>query len=298
MTTPAIDLLLARHRDRLGESPLWSAAEQALYWVDIEGRALRRWSFAQRQLCSWQTGQRLACIALHQGGGLIAGMETGLFQLQPQADGTLGASLISAITHPQPGMRCNDGRCDRLGRFWVGTMLRQTSLAQPAGSLYRMDARGLSAPLVAGLITPNGLAFSPDGATMYLSDSHAQARQIWSLPLHADGTPGARRLFADLRDLPGRPDGAAVDAEGCYWSCANDAGVLQRFTPQGRLDRTLAVPTSKPSMCSFGGPGLDLLFITTIRPEQARGADLALGGAVFVTRPGVTGLPETPYRTV
>ncbi|MCW5256860.1 SMP-30/gluconolactonase/LRE family protein [Verminephrobacter aporrectodeae subsp. tuberculatae] len=291
-----MDLLLSDHRDQVGESPVWSVAEQALYWVDIEGRALRRWSFPDRRLCSWEAGERLACLGLHADGGLVAGMETGVFQLQPGADGSLGAQRLAGIGHPRPAMRFNDGRCDRQGRFWAGTMLRDTALAQPAGSLYRMDPRGLSAPLVSGLVTPNGLAFSPDGATMYLSDSHPGVQRIWSMPLHDDGTPGPRTVFADMRALPGRPDGAAIDAEGCYWICGNDAAVLHRFTPQGRLDRSLAVPTSKPSMCSFGGPGLDLLFITSIRPDRPQGDDVALGGAVFVARPGVSGLPETPYR--
>ena len=191
----------------------------------------------------------------------------------------------------------NDGRCDRQGRFWAGTMVRDMSLARPAGGLYRTDADGLSAPQVQGLVTQNGLAFSPDGLTMYLSDSHATVQTIWTLPLHDDGSVGERRLFVDMKDLPGRPDGAAVDAEGCYWICANDAGLVHRFTPDGRLDRSIRVPASKPSMCSFGGPDLDQLFITSIRPGQPVGDDVAHGGAVFVTRPGVCGLPETSFAS-
>ena len=176
-------------------------------------------------------------------------------------------------------------------------MVRDMSLARPAGGLYRTDAAGLSAPQVQGLVTQNGLAFSPDGRTMYLSDSHPTVQTIWTLPLHDDGTVGERRLFVDMTDLPGRPDGAAVDAEGCYWICANDAGLVHRFTPDGRLDRSIRVPASKPAMCSFGGPQLDLLFITSIRPGQPVGDDVAHGGAVFVTRPGVCGLPETLFSS-
>ena len=295
---PSVELLLPDHRDQVGESPVWSPAEQALYWVDIEGRQLHRFRFADRRVQSWPTAERPACIALHAAGGLIAGMDTGVFHLQPQADGTLSATLLATLSHPEPGMRFNDGRCDRQGRFWAGTMVRDMSLAQPAGSLYRMDAqRGLSAPQVQGLVTQNGLGFSPDGQTMYLSDSHPSVQQIWQLPLHDDGSLGERTPFVDMRDLPGRPDGGAVDADGCYWICGNDAGVVHRFTPDGRLDRSIAVPTSKPSMCSFGGPGLDMLFITSIRPGQPQGDDVALGGAIFATRPGVAGLPETPYRS-
>lgn len=291
-----MDLLLPDHRDQVGESPVWSPAEQALYWVDIEGRQLHRWRSADQRVHSWQTAERPACIALHAAGGLVAGMDSGVFHLQPGEGGELHATRLAAVDHPQPGMRFNDGRCDRQGRFWAGTMVRDMSLAQPAGSLYRMDAQGgLSAPLVHGLVTQNGLGFSPDGKTMYLSDSHPSVQQIWQLPLRDDGTLGERALFVDMRGLPGRPDGGAVDADGCYWICGNDAGVVHRFTPEGRLDRSIAVPTSKPSMCSFGGPGLDVLFITSFRPGQPQGDDVALGGALFATWPGVAGLPETPY---
>jgi sugar lactone lactonase YvrE len=297
MTQPTVDILLTGHLDAVGESPVWSVAEQALYWVDIEAPALRRWSMADGQLTSWAAPERIACVALHDKGGLIAGMETGVFHVRPGAAGLLDCTLQAMVHHPEPGMRFNDGRCDRQGRFWAGTMVRDMSLARPAGGLYRTDAAGLSAPLVQGLVTQNGLGFSPDGRTMYLSDSHPSVQKIWTLPLYDDGSVGERRLFVDMKDLPGRPDGAAVDAEGCYWICANDAGLVHRFTPDGRLDRSIRVPASKPSMCSFGGPDLDQLFITSIRPGQPVGDDVAHGGAVFVTRPGVCGLPETPFSS-
>lgn len=291
-----MDLLLPDHRAQVGESPLWHPTEAALYWVDIEGRAVHRWQASSGSHRHWRTAERPACLALHPGGGLLAGMDSGIFALhlpdgQPQAQ----ATLLATVPHALPGMRCNDGRCDRQGRFWVGTMVRDMALAAPAGALFRLDGQGLSAPQHQGLITPNGLAFSPDGRTAYFSDSHPQSQQIWQAPLHDDGQLGQPRLFVDMRPVPGRPDGAAVDAEGGYWICGNDAACIHRFTPDGRLDRTLPVPVSKPSMCSFGGPDLDWLFITTIRPAQPQGDDMALAGAVFVTRPGVTGLAERPW---
>lgn len=292
-----MELLHTDHRDQVGESPLWHPGEQALYWVDIEGRALNRWQAATGRLDRWPTPERLACLGLHAQGGLIAGMDTGLFHLQPGLAPALQIRPLTTVTHPQPGMRFNDGRCDRQGRFWAGTMVSDMGLAQPAGGLYRFDGQGLSAPLVQGLITPNGLAFSPDGRTAYLSDSHPQVQAIWTMPLHDDGSLGPRQLWVDMTALPGRPDGAAVDAEGGYWICGNDAGQVHRFTPDGRLDRSLTVPVSKPSMCSFGGPQMDWLFIASIRPAHPQGDDVALAGAVFVTRPGVAGLAETPFST-
>ena len=131
---------------------------------------------------------------------------------------------------------------------------------------------------------------------MYLSDSHPQRRLIWAFDYDTEtGTPSRRRVFADLHDYVGRPDGAAVDADGCYWICANDAGAVLRFTPQGVLDRRSDLPAIKPAMCAFGGTDLDTLFITSIRP--ATGAT-EHDGHVFAVRPGVRGLAEAEYAGV
>ncbi len=288
---------LGTQRDQVGESPLWSVQEQALWWVDIDGRLLRRFDWATQTLQSWPTAERIACIALHADGGLLAGMEHGLHHLRPHADGRLDDQLLSAVAHARPDMRFNDGRCDRAGRFWSGTMVLDMSQASSAGTLYRYDHRGLQ-PQLPGLITPNGLGFSPDNRTMYLSDSHPTVQRIWAFDLAADGTPSNRREFVDMNAHPGRPDGAAVDAEGCYWICGNDAGLVHRFTPAGQLDRSLRVPVAKPAMCAFGGPALDLLFVTSITPAQPiAGYERALDGALFVTRPGVQGLAETAFRS-
>lgn len=195
-------------------------------------------------------------------------------------------------------MRFNDGRCDRQGRFWAGSMLLDMNAAAPVGALYRYSA-GQSEPLSAqlnDLIVPNGLAFSPDGRTLYLSDSHPSAQAIWAFDYDIDsGTPHNRRLFVDMRQHPGRPDGAAVDSEGGYWICGNDAGLIHRFSPDGRLDRSLAVPVLKPSMCAFGGRDLDTLFVTSIRPAGDLG-DQPLAGGVFALQPGVKGLEETCFN--
>jgi sugar lactone lactonase YvrE len=204
---------------------------------------------------------------------------------------------LAAPVFPLPDMRFNDGRCDRQGRFWAGTMVQDNPTARPAGELFRFDTAGtLSAPIIDGLIVQNGLAWSPDGATMYLSDSHTSRRLIWAFDFDGQtGEPHNRRLFADLHHYVGRPDGAAMDADGCYWICANDAGRVLRFTPQGKLDRQIELPAMKPSMCAFGGRELDTLFITTIRPDA--GANES-DGHVFAVRPGVTGCAETAYGGV
>ncbi|NML17699.1 SMP-30/gluconolactonase/LRE family protein [Azohydromonas caseinilytica] len=293
--SPAVNAL-CEVRNRVGESPLWSVQEQALYWVDIESRRLHRFDWAAQQEQRWDVPERIGCIALHAQGGLIAAMETGLFRLRPQAGGEIGIELLHAVHFEQPGMRFNDGRCDRQGRFWVSSMVMDMSLAQPAGVLYRYDRRGL-VPMVEGLITGNGLAFSPDGRTLYLSDSHPKVQRVWAFDLDAQGNLSHRREFIDMNRHPGRPDGAAVDEDGAYWICGNDAGQVHRFGPDGRLERSLHVPVSKPAMCSFGGPELRHLFITSIPPAQpAAGFEAALDGAVFVTQPGPRGLPDMPFQ--
>ncbi|HBX55842.1 glucurono-1,5-lactonase [Pseudomonas sp. UBA2684] len=289
--------LILDARNATGESPVWSAAEQALYWVDIPAKRLHRWSAANGQTQSWAAPQMLACIARCRDGGWIAGMQSGLFHLQTQADGQLSSRLLAGVEHARPDMRFNDGRCDRQGRFWAGSMLLDMSAAAPVGALYRYGA-DQAEPLSAQLndfIVPNGLAFSPDGRTLYLSDSHPSVQAIWAFDYDIDsGTPHNRRLFVDMQAHPGRPDGAAVDADGCYWICGNDAGLIHRFTPQGRLDRSLAVPVKKPAMCAFGGRNLDTLYVTSIRPDGVDLADQPLAGGVFALNPGVTGLEE-PY---
>jgi sugar lactone lactonase YvrE len=283
-------------RCSVGESPVWRPAEQALYWVDIEGRSLHRWAAAGSRSQSWQLAQRPGCIALHAQGGLVCALESELVHLHAHADGSLDLVPLATVSHAQPGMRFNDGRCGRDGTFWVGSMLMDMALAAPAGLLYRLPTGGPLATVPVGpLVVPNGLAFSPDGRTLYLSDSHVSVRRIWAFELAEDGTPLTRRLFVDMNLHAGRPDGAAVDADGCYWSCANDAGLVHRFTPQGRLDRSITVPVSKPSMCAFGGARLDELYVTSIRPAAPPPGESALAGATFVCRPGVQGLAETPF---
>ena len=285
-------------RNGTGESPVWIAAEQALYWVDIPAKQLHRHVPATGAHTAWTGNEMLACVAprADRAGEWIAGMESGLFAVATQDDGTLATTPVARVTHATAGMRFNDGRCDRQGRFWAGTMLMDMAAGRPVGRVYRYqsDVNEEAALRLQfdELVVPNGIAFSPDGRTMYLSDSHPSVQAIWAFDYDTDtGTPHNRRLFVDMKPLPGRPDGAAVDAEGCYWICGNDAGLVHRFTPEGRLDRSLEVPVKKPAMCAFGGPQLDTLYVTSIRP----GGDLSdqpLAGGVFALRPGVQGLAE------
>ena len=256
-----------------GESPVWRAQDQALYWADIPAGVLHRWSQAVQPAVhqQWRAPEMLACMAAVEGGSgdqWIAGLESGLFLLQLPTDTPAAASAatpalqarsLAAASHERHGMRFNDGRCDRQGRFIAGTMLQDMGAAARVGRVYRYGgqeaASGRLTDLELGeLIVPNGIAFSPDGRTMFLSDSHPQVQAIWAFDYDIDtGTPHNRRLFADMTDLPGRPDGAAVDVDGGYWICGNDAGLVHRFTPDGRLDRSLAGPGKNWQSQAQGG---------------------------------------------
>jgi sugar lactone lactonase YvrE len=284
-------------RNSVGESPVWRVPEQALYWVDIQKSRIFRWKVANQQVDIWETPEMLGCLAsAGKPGRWIGGAEHGIASLHLHEGGKLDFDCIAAVDHASGGMRFNDGRCDRQGRFLAGTMLMDMAAGSRAGCVYRYESRGGLTRLIDGLVTPNGMAFSPDGRTMYLSDSHPSVQLIWAFDYDLEsGTPSRRRVFADMNPLPGRPDGAAIDADGCYWICANDAGLVHRFTPAGKLDRSLAVPVSKPAMCAFGGSDLDTLFVTSIRPDGIDLSGQPLAGGVFALRPGVSGLPEPVF---
>lgn len=286
--------LIVDARNAVGESPVWVAEENALYWVDIPNGGLQRWSADTGHVHAWKTPEMLACIARHSRGGWVAGMESGFFHLHPHSDGSLDSERLASVEHGRKDMRLNDGRCDRQGRFWAGSMVLNMGLSASEGRLYRygVGQSGVIEAQLDGFIVPNGLGFSPDGKTMYLSDSHPDVQLIWAFDYDTEtGTPSNRRVFVDMNHFPGRPDGAAVDAEGFYWICANDAGLIHRFAPDGRLDFSLAVPVKKPTMCAFGGTRMDTLFVTSIRPGDDHDPQ-SLAGGVFALNPNVKGLPE------
>lgn len=279
----------------VGESPLWCAAQGAWLWVDIPAKTIWRLDATTGALRHWYTSEMVACIALQKDGSLIAGMQSGIFNLRLTDAKMALEQPLATPDQLTAGMRFNDGRCDRQGRFWSGTMFMDMAAARPDGHLYRYTKeQGISQPVVSKLIVQNGLGFSPDGRTMYLSDSHVSRQLIWAFDYDTDsGTPTNQRVFVDMHAHPGRPDGAAVDSDGCYWICGNDGGCILRFTPEGKLDSRINLPMAKPSMCSFGGDNLDTLLVTSIAAGKADG-DL-WAGAIVMLRAGVTGVAESAF---
>jgi sugar lactone lactonase YvrE len=281
-------------RAQLGECPLWSPTEARLYWEDIDGRAIHRFDPSTGVDEVRAAPGRPGSLALTATPGrLLVAVEGRLSFL----DWATGEWEDWIDLEPEGrGNRMNDGRCDPAGRFWVGTMFDPTSAEQATGSLYRIDADGRSTVTRTGIGVPNGLAFAPDGRTMYWADTHRDT--VWAYDYDVDtGEARDERVFLDFSGLPGRPDGACIDEDGCYWiACVYGSAVL-RVTPRGDVDRQFAVPTLKPTMPAFGGPSLSTLFITSIGGGGSHAVDPAqpAAGDLFAIETGYRGIPEPHF---
>jgi sugar lactone lactonase YvrE len=276
----------ARGADRLGECPLWDEREKMLWWVDSRWPAVKRFDPATGAVMMQVLPEVVGSIAFREKGGLLAATKSGLHFL----DGSGGA--LEPMAHPEarlPENRFNDGRCDRAGRFWAGTMC--DARRDPSGSLYRFDADLACTKLRNAIIIPNSLAFSPDNRTMYFADTNRHTIWAWDYDL-GTGAATNERVFADTGE--GRPDGSCVDADGGLWNAEYGGGRLVRYTPTGKVDRVVEVPVANPTCCAFGGEDLGTLYVTTAT-QRLSPDDLAkqpLAGSLLALRPGVKGLPE------
>jgi len=275
--------------DRLGECPLWDEREAMLWWVDSRWPAVKRLDPATGAVMMLVLPEVVGSIAFRERGGLIAAAKSGIHFL----DAASGALAPAANPEAQlPDNRFNDGRCDRAGRFWAGTM--SDVKRDPVGSLYRFDADLRCTKLRNAIVIPNSLAFSPDNRTLYFADTNRHTIWAWDYDL-ASGAATNERVFADTGS--GRPDGSCVDAEGCLWNAEYGAWRLVRYTPQGKVDSVIQMPVANPTCCCFGGEALDTLYVTTATQRLAP-EDLAkqpLAGSLLALRPGARGLPEARF---
>ncbi|MBO9641711.1 MAG: SMP-30/gluconolactonase/LRE family protein [Pseudacidovorax sp.] len=278
--------------DILGESPVWDERRQCLYWVDIRRPAIRRLVLATGQVDTWAMPEVVGCIALTDEGRLLVALPQ-FIALFDEVTG--GLEPFARVPEALPGHRFNDGRCDRQGRFWVGTMHNLTRA--PEGVLYRLEGRGALVPVKGGICIPNSLAFSPDGRTMYFADSPRYSLFAYDYATET-GEMGAERLFM-ATEPPGFPDGSTVDAEGFVWNAEFEAARVVRYAPDGRIDRIVPMPVRRPTCCAFGGPDLATLYVTTasqkMTPEELVAEPLA--GALLALDVGVRGLPEPRFAT-
>jgi sugar lactone lactonase YvrE len=283
--TVALDI-----RAELGECPVWSVEEQALYFVDIKGRALHRFEPISGGVTTMPVPEEIGCIGLMRGGGFIAGLRSGLWLLD--SDGRVRTKLADN-PEDQRTSRFNDGRVDAAGRFFAGTIDEPKAGAQ--AHLYRYDRRGL-VPVARDLLTSNGVAFSPDGRTVYHSDTPTFT--VWRYGYDpGTGELSDKRVFVRLEPTEsdrGRPDGAAVDQQGCYWTALFEGGRIQRYSPDGRLVAEYPTPAHCPTMIAFGGRDLKTLYATSARTGRpsAELAHYPHSGSLFSMRVDVAGLPE------
>jgi len=281
------ELVLDAHA-RLGEGPVWSAAEAVLYWVDIDLGRVHRYDPATGRDDHLDVGESVGAVAPRRTGGLVLALQTGfgLADAWPQ----LPRARIG-VEEDRTDTRMNDGACDTGGRFWAGTM---HASAEPGhGSLYRLDPDGTVEHMLGGVSISNGVAWSPDDSTMYYVDTPTGGVDAFDFDA-ASGTIANRRRLIDVDPADGAPDGLVVDAEGCLWVALWDGWAAQRYTPDGRLVGVVDVPVARVTKCAFGGAGLDELYITTASPD-APDAEQPNAGGLFGVRPGVVGLHATPF---
>ncbi|MEO6928538.1 MAG: SMP-30/gluconolactonase/LRE family protein [Casimicrobiaceae bacterium] len=275
----------------LGESALWCTREQCLYWVDIRAPALHRFAPHTGAATHWPLPDLCGAVALSSGQRLLLAMRTGVFWFDTATD------RLEPLLAPEPeslGNRLNDSKCDRRGRLWSGSM-RDYGEAS-TGSLYRIDADLACVRMLGGITVPNALAWSPDDRTLYFADTPDGCIRAYDFDAD-EGTLGHMRVLVANGVLPGMPDGATVDADGCLWNARYEGGCVARITPQGRIDRRIDVPASRVTSCAFGGADLRTLFITTARQKLSADELRAQpdAGALFSTRLDVGGLPEPRF---
>ncbi len=289
-------------RAELAECPLWSVAEQCLYWIDITGRRLHRYDPATGLDRVWWVPCEPGCIALAHGGGLVAALRDGFYRFYPEQS---RFHKLADAPYDTADMRFNDGRCDASGRFWAGAMYQPRTSEQAAMFCLEggMVCLGWGPEEDLGVKVSNGLAFAADGRSLFQSDTPNHVIYRFGFDM-ATGHVGERSVFARLPAkgeqalYGGRPDGAAIDTEGCYWSAQYEGGRVLRFSPQGEIIGVVHVPVMRPTMIAFGGADLRTLYITSAR-EGAADEELARqpqAGGIFAVRLEVAGRPEPLYR--
>jgi sugar lactone lactonase YvrE len=282
-----VEHILASHNE-LGEGPLWHADEQALYWVDIEAGRIHRFYPDVGKHDVFELGIPIGALSFRAGGGLVLATRDG-FALW-DAD----SQRLALIANPEPGKtgaRFNDGKVDPQGRFWAGTMAEGATSA-----LYRLNPDGSVHTMITGVTISNGIGWSPDGTTMYFTDTRRYTIDAYDFD-PAAGLISNRRTFVHDDREAGYPDGLAVDSEGFVWSARIGAWKVIRYAPDGAVEREIHLPVKNPSSCIFGGENLDELYITTAWMGLSAGerSQQPLAGDLFRLRAGVKGLEVVKF---
>lgn len=276
--------LVPRDRvDTLGEGPLWSPSQGALFWVDIIGRRLNRLMLADGAVASWECPEMIGwVIERREGPGFIAGLQSGFARAELEP---FSVTMLAVPESHPPHNRFNDAKADARGRIFAGTM--PMAIDQPSGCFYRLDPDGTVTCLDTGYTVANGPAIHPDGRFLLHTDS--VLGRIYRFDIRDDGSLGPRTLFRQFAAGEGKPDGMTFDADGGLWVAQWGAGRVGRYAPGGRLDDVVELPASQVTSCCFAGEGLDRMFVTS----AADGVEEEFGGALFEVDVGRRGvLPE------
>ena len=269
-------------RDLLGEGPLWSAREGALYWTDILAGRLNRLDPATGAVTSREFGRYLGWAIEREAGGLVAGLDRRVVTMDSGA-----VTTLAALSEEPEGNRVNDAKADALGRVWFGTM--PVSCEGATGSFYRLDPDGAVTTVDAPYTIANGPAIAPDARSLFHTDT--ALRTIFRFAVRDDGSLGEREPFVVCEEGWGNPDGMTLDADGCLWVACWGAGCVTRFTPDGARERSIALPASQITSCTFAGETLDRMYVTSASVDCAD----PLGGSLFEVDPGCRGVPACRF---
>jgi len=277
----------------IGEGPVWSVSDQRLYWVDIPEKKVHVFQPSDGSNQTFDLPDLVTSATPRKGGGLVLTLRKSVAFFDPE---TRSLEILPDAEPDKPGNRFNDAKCDRQGRLWAGTM-GDIDWDSPVGSLYRFDASRTLERMQEGVCCSNGLGWSPDGKTLYFAESFRYRIHAYDFD-PATGDIGRPRVFASLEGKAGAfPDGLTVDAEGFVWSAQPVFGRLVRYDPKGAIERIVELPVSRGTSCIFGGPNLDVLYVTTMRGTltEEQLANEPLAGSLLALRPGVRGIAETPF---
>jgi L-arabinonolactonase len=280
-------------QNHLGESPLWSAREQALWWVNCEQPPeLHRWQPESGAHDIWSMPQRIGGFVHKAGGGLLLVLADGVYDFDLESE----ALTLRAPSPLPPHVRLHECGCDRQGRLWVGSFDHHFPADRDAagGAWFRLDGNALT-PVIEGVSVSNGLAFSPDGRTLYCANTPSRSVEAFDLE-PATGDLSNRRLFLTLAAGDGHIDGATVDAEGGYWLAVVATGTVRRYRPDGSLDQTIALPCSNPTKPAFGGADMETLYVTSTKmviKSDLPGADV--NGGLFAVLSGFSGKEDSLF---
>lgn len=285
-----IDRIDTPESDILGEGPVWDSAVGVLWWVDIVGKALRRFRPDSGSVDSWVLPLAAGSLTPTESVDLLLAVETGFARFRPE---TAEMELLAEPELDRSDNRFNDGKCDRDGRFWAGSM--NVDDQTRTGALYRFDPDLSCHSMFDAVGIPNSLAWSPDSRTMYYAET--LDRVIYAFDYDPDsGTPSNRRVFAAIPE-PGYPDGSTVDVDGCLWNAEFNGWRLVRYTPAGSVDMIVEMPVQSPTCCAFGASDMSTLFVTTASRDIPPEGDLRQPGAgsLFALDVGTAGIPETRF---